>query len=180
MRFQWHGDGDGGCTTERFSKGWGWMRATKHFLVSVVLSMLAVLMLASPVAAGRVWCAIDPVVSLNGTTVQILVAVPDEYVSRVNGAVAVDVRTAQGAQRSLISTDPGFNGFGEVVTFSDFRAWADYVAPMLTQISVTIPVTTGSPARIPVQVTVIQNGITTVTEGSSSGTTVTLMVQPTV
>ena len=156
------------------------MKATKHILVSVVLSMLAVLMLASPVAAGRVWCAIDPVVSLNGTTVQILVAVPEEYVSRVNGAVAVDVRTAQGAQRSVISTDPGFNGFGEVVTFSDFPAWVSYATPMLTQISVSVPVTAGSPTSIPVQVTVIQNGITTVTEGVSSGTNVTLMVQPTV
>jgi hypothetical protein len=155
-------------------------KATKHILVSGVLSILAVLMLASPVAAGRVWCAIDPVVSLNGTTVQILVAVPEEYVSRVNGAVAVDVRTAQGAQRSVISTDPGFNGYGEVVTFSNFPTWVGYATPMLTQISVTVPVTAGSPTSVPVQVTVIQNGITTVTEGLSSGTSVTLMVQPTV
>jgi hypothetical protein len=153
------------------------MKVLKHLVVSSVLGVLAVLLLASPAAAGRVWCAIDPVVSLNGTTVQVLVAVPDEYVALVNGPVAVDIRTPQGVNRSVISTDPGFNGYGEVVTFSDFPVRVSYVLPILTQITVSVPLTSGDVTSIPVQVTVIHGGNTTVTEGTSNGTTVITFVQ---
>jgi hypothetical protein len=83
------------------------------------VALAALLVMAAPVGAGKKWCRADPVVNIDGYPIQILVGVEEQYVSAVNGPIAVEIGTPAGVQRNLISTDPGFNGFGEVVIFKD-------------------------------------------------------------
>ena len=145
---------------------------------AMVLAVLAVCVLAMPAAAGRQWCAKDPIVALNGHEVQILVAVPEEMQDAVTGAVAVVVKTPAGVTRVVTFTDSGFNGFGETVTFGNRAGVVAANGSFETQIRVSIPVDTNILAgrnlditgdTIPMQVTIVTGGSTFVYEGLTSG-----------
>jgi hypothetical protein len=135
----------------------------RRLTTALSLGLLALLILAAPVGAGVTWCRVDPIVRLNGTVVQILVAVPNQYVAAVNGPIAVDIATDRTVAHELLFTDAGFNGHGETVAFGNYvqyqppRSLADNEFPVQIKISVPIdglllPVG-GLP--VPVEVTVI-------------------------
>lgn len=153
--------------------------------VAMVLAIFAVCVVALPAAAGRQWCAKDPIVALNGHEVQILVAVPDEMQDAVTGPVNVIVKTPAGVTRELIFTDSGFNGFGETVTFGTRVGAVAADGSFEAQIRVSIPVDLSILAgrniditgdTIPMQVTIITGGATVVYEGLSSGMTRVVIV----
>ena len=101
------------------------MRNSNRFrkiIVAVSLGLLAMLVVATPALAGRKWCARDPIVRLNGEDVQIWVAIPEEFVPTVKGAVQVKVYTPVGVSQELIFVDQGFNGYGEEVKFTTDEA----------------------------------------------------------
>lgn len=157
--------------------------AIKKLMLAIAFGMLATLLLALPAMAARGWCARDPIVSLNGTEVQIWIAVPQDVMSLVNGPVDVVVRTPARVERSLVFTDEGFNGHGETVTFTNGPARIDAMGSFSTDITVVVPLDldrvlqeTGS-LHIPVQVTIIVDGQEQVIEGWSTGITTSMQVQ---
>src|SRR5437763_5632605 len=123
-------------------------------LTATLVALLSLLLFAMPASAGWEWCESDPVLLLNGTRVQVLVAVPQDQLSRVNGPVAIVVSTPERARRSTVSTDAGFNGQGERVEFADLNeGTGGRGGPFTALIAVTVPATAGAP--IPVRVTVV-------------------------
>ncbi|HEX5166795.1 MAG TPA: hypothetical protein VFV93_15425, partial [Thermomicrobiales bacterium] len=88
------------------------------------LGLLALMLLVMPAAAGVSWCRADPIVELNGTSVQVWVAVGEEHEHLVSGPIQVTVYTPDRVRTRTIFLDEGFNGFGEVVDFRN-RGWLD-------------------------------------------------------
>ena len=167
----------------------------KRFIVALPVSLLALLVMAMPITAGREWCAKDPVVDLNGTSLQILVAVPMEYVSLVNGAIDVEINTPSGVERTVIFLDAGFNGYGESVALGDSSGSVAVDGSFAAEVTVVVPIDANAGlSSIPVQVTMHTNGTLTwdngvpnvvggetfVVEGDSTGTftSVTVVGQP--
>ncbi len=89
----------------------------KRLGIAGVFSVVALLLVASPVMGGLQWCPRDPIVALNGQHVQIWVSIPEQYQSAVTGPIAVQVATPHGVSQEVVFTDDGFNGFGETVDF---------------------------------------------------------------
>ena len=58
-------------------------------LIVGFLPLLALLMPAQPAAAGRLWCSTDPLVSVDGQIVSIIVAIPVDDVLRVTGPTSI-------------------------------------------------------------------------------------------
>src|SRR5437764_593192 len=102
-------------TLKRGAAGLPKSRLAQALIVSVVLLLVT----AVPAEAGKHWCRADPVVSINGYSLQILVGVLDKDAAAVNGPIEVEIGTLPGVPRSVALTDAGFNGHGEVVTFTD-------------------------------------------------------------
>src|SRR5690606_19310092 len=93
----------------------------RRLALATTFGFLALLFAVLPASAGLVWCQGDPIVSLNGTQVQILVAIPADDQPRVTGPIQVEIGTPASVNRKLISTDSGFNNHGETVTFRDTK-----------------------------------------------------------
>jgi hypothetical protein len=90
----------------------------RRFTGSIVMAFLTLLLAALPASAGHEWCEKDPIVRLNGTTVQILVAVQAENQHLVNGPIAVEIATPRGTLREILFTDDGFNGHGPALALA--------------------------------------------------------------
>lgn len=127
------------------------MRAVKMRRVSwsAFLSVVVALILASPVGAGFGWCRADPIVNLNGTRVNILVAIPKQYRKEVEGPILTVLNLPRGVAGDLLFTDEGFNGHGEEVRFFN-RLDAEEGDRFSIQVYVRVPL----PEAVPMQVTV--------------------------
>lgn len=141
--------------------------------VPLVLGLLALLLTVQvhSAAAGLTWCRVDPIVTLNGTSVQILVAIPDEDQALVDGPITVTVKTPRAVVQELVFTDAGFNGYGEQVRFGDLwgRIASDGSFPI--QIQVTVPA--GGRRDLPMRVELVPaNGETIAVEGTNGGLTI--------
>lgn len=151
----------------------------KRYTLSMAIPLLALLVLALPAQAAVRWCKTDPIVKLNGQSVQILVAVPDEYEPYVNGPVEVVVKTPHAVSRELVFTDSGFNGHGEAVEFEDLVT-APRGHTFLAQIRVRVPVDESAlesrGQKVPVQLTVITDDGERVTRGTHEKTSVAINV----
>lgn len=146
------------------------------------LALFALLVFAIPVRAGLDWSDRDPVVSLDGTRVQILVAIPEKYLPLANGPIKVDVHTPTDVAREVVYQDAGFNGHGEFVRFADRgdSALRDGIKSYRVRIRVMVPIDrSGLSARevVPVRVTVVPaNDDPIVVEGVGGRTEVELLV----
>ncbi len=151
----------------------------KRFLSALLMGLLAIIVVTVPAFAGVSWCRADPIVRLNGTDVQIWVAVPEQYQSLVNGPIEVSIGVPGSVSREVVLLDSGFNGYGETVTFTDRgRVW--YGGRFITVITIRVPVAVSAPYEaysIPVQVEVVQNGVSEWFTGSAAGTWATVTVQ---
>ena len=155
----------------------------RRSILCFVLVIIAMLLVVSPASAGRRWCARDPIVSLNGNVVQVWVAIPEEYVPLVSGPIEVEFKTPKGMSRSVVLTDDGFNGFSEVVTFSDDpESKFNATGAFSVKIRVSVPIdvsrsdTKIKPRDIPTQVTVIDGENTQVFHGWNTGSWVTTRI----
>ncbi len=147
----------------------------RRSVIAAVLVLPLLLLLAVPAAADREWCPKDPVVRLNGTPVQILVAVPVGDVHRVTGPIEVAVATPADIARELVLTDAGFNGFGEEVGFVDLSRSEGPGTRFPVRVTVRVPTSGGAP--IPMQVAIIpDNARAVVAEGSSTGLALALPI----
>jgi hypothetical protein len=93
-----------------------------RFTSAVLIGILAILTIATTASAARVWCARDPIVTLNGVTYQLIVSVPEENVPQVDGELLFEIYSPKGTDRQLIFMDEGFNGYGEKVDFKEHSA----------------------------------------------------------
>ncbi len=151
----------------------------RRLVISTLIPILAILVLTLPARAGLIWCKSDPVVSLNGTLVDIQVDIPLDYVPLVNGPTRIEIQTPKSVVRELILSGPGFNGYGEEVLFTDGGGIVqDNQIP--TTIKVRVPIDEsglGAGEVVPVRVTVIaESALPVVTEGTSELTKVDLWV----
>lgn len=146
----------------------------RRLICSTILATLTMLLVALPAAAGMEWCEKDPIVRLDGTTVQILVAIPQQYERLVTGPVDVEIATPEGTKREVVFIDAGFNGQGERVHFVDEGRGTGQSLPV--GIRVTVPLQRHAP--IPVQLTIIVgDNEPTIVHGTSAGTTADLQIQ---
>ncbi|MDQ3327286.1 MAG: hypothetical protein M3506_02015 [Chloroflexota bacterium] len=154
----------------------------KRFPVAALICLLAVLFTSVPADAGVVWCKRDPIVLLDGTTVQILVGIPKQYVPLVNGPVDVRIWHPRSVDHTLLFTDTGFNRHGETVRFGALTGRPWYTGAFETRIQVVVPMDSAQidPQSVPVQVTVIpSNSATEVAYGAAAWTQMTLAITPT-
>lgn len=158
-------------------------RPMRHLTLCFCLALVATLFVVAPASAGRRWCARDPIVNLSGHELQVLIAIPDEYVHLVNGPVDVTFKTPAGMTRSVVFTDDGFNGFGEVVSFDDDpKGSVNPRGGFTVNLRVSIPIDETlanaelKTRKIPTQITVIDGGKTTVLHGWNSGSWITTRV----
>jgi hypothetical protein len=149
----------------------------RRLFLSSIAALIAILILAPLGTAEVEWCRGDPIVRLNGTQVQILVAISNEHVPLVNGPVRVEVSTPRSVNRELLYTDAGFNGYGEEVRFTDLKQSLDgNVFPVQVQVRVPIDGSVAA-STVPVEVTVIpdnSNGVSVM--GTAERTSVRLSV----
>jgi hypothetical protein len=157
----------------------------RKLFVAATLAALAALLVIVPASAGVLWCAKDPIVALNGSEVQILVAVPDDLQSVVNGPIAVRVATPDGVSQELVFTDAGFNGHGEVVAFATSRGAVNADGSFNARIDVAVPADRKmlkdfglKKGELPVLVTVVSGDVTTSVEGTNAGVTLDVLVTP--
>jgi hypothetical protein len=109
------------------------------------------LRLGADADAATSWCRKDPDVLLEGTTVQIVVAVPDQYLSLVEGPTRVSFNLPSGVDRKLVFADSGFNNLGYNVVFSTAYQAGQTVAKFSVNLKVTVPI--NGPTKVPLQVT---------------------------
>ncbi len=141
-----------------------------------VIAFLLFGLIVFPAQAGLIWCQGDPVVSLNGTEVQIVVSIPEDKQQLVTGPIEVDIAIPNSVSRELIFTDSGFNGYGETVTFSELNT-IELGDLFLTKISARIPVSSRG-SNIPVQMTITpSNGKTLTVMGTANRTDALVLVQ---
>jgi len=127
--------------------------------IAVTLGFICALLVAAPASAGRHWCRSDPVFDIEGTRIQVLVGIPAETMSLVNGPIQVDVYTPPGAARQVVSTDLGFNNFGESVRFNDTQYQLGKLVPIKIRVQVPIAkIGLKAGQAIPIELTVIAAG----------------------
>jgi hypothetical protein len=145
-------------------------------LTATLVAFLSLFLFAMPASAGWEWCESDRVLLLNGTRVQVLVAIPQDQLSRVTGPVTIVVSTPERARRSTVSTDAGFNGHGERVEFADLNdGTGGRGGPFTALIAVQVPVAAGAP--VPVRVAVVpENDKSTSRVGTSDGVAVPVRI----
>ncbi len=147
--------------------------------LSILSALLILSLCSSAIGAGVNWCRADPTVRLNGTSVQIWVAIPEQYVSAVTGPTYVEVNTPGAVTRELVSTDAGFGGNGEDVRFGELKGSLSGNS-FPTQVWVKVPIdktVLGVKVKVPLQVEVApDNAPSTILLGDTDGTDVRLTV----
>lgn len=153
------------------------------FVMSVLLSILATLIVAQP-AGATLWCKADPVVRLNGRLVDITIAIPVEYVPLVNGPVDYEIQTPNGTTRQVVVSDPVGFGKGTVIRFTN-GGGAVKQGVFSTTVRVIVPIDQsklGPGQTVATELTVLSrddNGVAlaiVVTTGTSTMTTATLEI----
>ncbi len=126
------------------------------------------------------WCKSDPVVSLNGTLVDITVGIPLEYETLVNRPTRIEIQTPESVERDLIRSGPGFNGYGEEVFFTD-RTGEVQQKQFPATIKVRVPIDKPKLEAgevVPVEVSVLADNalLPVIVEGTSDMTEVELTI----
>ncbi len=152
----------------------------KPVTAATLLTFLAILVLALPGRAALTWCKSDPVVSLNGTLVDITVGIPLEYEPLVTGPVRIEVQTPESVERELVLSGPGFNGYGEEVRFSDNTGKVrEKQFPATIKVRVPIDKPRLDPGEsVPVEVTVLADNapVPVIVEGTSDMTALDITI----
>jgi hypothetical protein len=87
-------------------------RAVLIVLTTLVLTLVA----AAPAGAGRQWCEKDPVFLIAGRQVNVVVAIMEDHQPAVVGPIVVTLYVPDDVNATLVSTDDGYNGYGEVAS----------------------------------------------------------------
>ena len=133
----------------------------------VLTTLMLALVVVAPAQAGRRWCEADPVFLVAGTQVNVITAILEEHQPAVTGPVAVTLYVPPDVSAILISTDAGYNGFGEVVSIIPTPDLSVKNRRVEVLVEVTVP---ASLADMPVTVFVTHDGARTKSvKGTSNG-----------
>ena len=121
----------------------------KKTSVTTTLALLLVLILGSTVAyAAFHWCPDDPILSIGGTTVNVIIEVPEGSQDLIADLVEVKVHVPSDVEAYVISYGDSFGHGSEIVGFvGDGK-------PGEVKVEVLVPAT----ERIPVRVTIVTPG----------------------
>ncbi|MBA2754892.1 MAG: hypothetical protein H0U40_10600 [Chloroflexia bacterium] len=131
---------------------------------AVMAAIMAIVLLLGGVRTGSAtleWCRVDPVVTIDGITYNIILASPTAILESATGPTEVVITVPAGTSYALVSTDPGF-GYGETVEFVEARG--KRVAAGSFEVAVRVPAS----ERLPVVVEVIGLGGTVSTDGQTN------------
>ena len=125
----------------------------KKMSVTTTLALLLVLILGSTVAyAAFNWCPDDPILSIGGTEVNVIIWIPEGTQDLVTGPLHVKVYVPSNVETYVIETGDGFNGKGERVTIVPNK---EPVGPGdAIPVEVEVKVSTDDPEGFPVKVTI--------------------------
>jgi len=139
----------------------------KKMSVTTTLALLLVLILGSTAAyAAFHWCPDDPVLSIGGTEVHVIIEIPEGTQDSVTGPLHVKVYVPSNVETYVIETGDGFNGKGEQVTIISNK---EPVEPgEAIKVEVEVKVSTNDPEGFPVRVTIRAPGTRERTEGWSN------------
>lgn len=115
-----------------------------------VIAISPALLKAREAEASVTWCRSDPTVLLNGTRVQVWVAIPQEDQPDVDGPIMVNFKAPWGVTQELIYVDEGFNGHGETVRLTERagRIAQDGSFPITVRVKVPVSGRLGVPTRV--------------------------------
>ncbi|MFQ5812720.1 MAG: hypothetical protein ACE5I2_05960 [Anaerolineae bacterium] len=121
----------------------------KKISTTTILALLLVLILGSTVAyAAFHWCPDDPVLLIDGTTVNVIIEIPEETQGLVNGPVEVKVHVPSNVDTDVMSYGDSFgHGLESVQWIEDGKLGE-------VKVEVLVPAT----ERIPVRVTIVTPG----------------------
>ena len=123
----------------------------KKMSVTTTLALLLVLILGSTVAyAAFHWCPDDPVLSIGGTEVRVIVEVPQELLDKVDGRVLVNVHVPKNVKAYVIEYGDGF-GYGEKVKFFKDGEPVEPGDAIWVQVAVMVPGTDEFRVRVTVE-----------------------------
>jgi len=125
----------------------------KKMSVTTTLALLLALILGSTVVYAAIhWCPDDPVLSIGGTTVNVIIQIPEGSEELVTGPVHVKVYVPSNVEAEVIETGEGFNGKGERVAIVPNK---EPVEPGdAIPVEVEVKVSTDDPQGFPVKVTI--------------------------
>jgi hypothetical protein len=147
---------------------------------SVVPTILLILLVNSQIVeAGRLWCSTDPVVTVDHRVVELSLAIPLEFLPRVDGPTLIEITAPAAVDRQLVFNDVGF-GHGSIVTFTDGGAAKDDTIPVTITASVSID-TSGLPpgTSIPLELTAMVDSVDIETALGTTDRTVVKLAIPT-
>jgi hypothetical protein len=98
--------------------------------------------------AARGWCRMDPDVYLEGTFVQVRVAVPDEYLPLVCGPTKLWFNLPSQVDRQFAWADAGFNNYGYDVGFSKAFQPNKRCAKFSVNLTIKVPIVDGT--KVPI------------------------------
>jgi hypothetical protein len=135
---------------------------------------IAVAALALPVALGRRnvgavigWCRNDPVIQIDGQTVDVFISSYVDMKTSATGPTQLVVTVPAGIAAALRATDRGFGGHGYDVRFAKSDALSATRSALQVKIEVFAP---ASDSSLPVKVDFVPRGSGRLTSGSATGT----------
>src|SRR5262249_45817786 len=145
----------------------------RRFALIALAALLMLGFVATPASAGKGWCRSDPVVSLNGVTLQFWIAIPLDNQSDVIDPISIVFLAPRSSNATRVSSDSGFNGYGESIQLVSNGSRIAPDGSFNVTISVSVPMSGNQ--LVPLQVEVIpESGASVFVEGDATGVSITL------
>ncbi len=136
----------------------------KKMSVTTALALLLTLIMGSTVVYAAIhWCPDDPALSIGGTTVNVIIEIPEGSEELVTGPVLVNVHVPSNVDTDVISYGEGF-GQGETVEFIKDGEPVDPGDAIKVKVEVLVSAT----EKMPVKVTVEAPGLSKSKRGWSN------------
>ncbi len=135
----------------------------RRIAIVTTIALLLALVGAPVTDAGRLWCRVDPIVTIDDRVVDISLAIPLQYLWLVNGPTVIEITVPAGVDRQLVLNDVGF-GHGSIVTFRDGGTVQDNQIPVTITASVSIDRSRLAPgSSVPLQLMVVVETLEAIT-----------------
>lgn len=124
----------------------------KKMSVTTTLALLLVLILGSTVAYAHFnWCPDDPLLSIGGTEVNVIIEIPEGTQGLVNGPVEVKVHVPSNVDTDVISYGDSFGHGPEIVEFIPDGEPVEPGDAIWVQVEVKVPGTEEFRVRVTVE-----------------------------
>ncbi len=134
----------------RESSGSGWERMSRRAFAAVLGGAGAALVGGIPARASRRWCAVDPVVIIDGQAADIFLSSYVEMHLSTTGPAEIVVTIPKGSMGTVVLSDAGFGLQGYAISFVNSPALTRKGDHTPVRVAVKVPARDGS---LPVRVT---------------------------